>query len=182
MISMDGFEADDLIATMARQAKVEGKNVVIVSSDKDLHCLVDEKVVMLDPMGKKTLAMDDIIEKYSLPPKLIPDFLSLVGDAADNIKGVKGIGKKKAVDLLDKFGSVEGILNSISQISDKKTREAIENNVDDLKLSMELVELDEHINMDHRLNDLKIDEEILDFSENSDVSTLVRSSSNMFSL
>lgn len=172
VISMDGFEADDLIATMTREARELDHSVVVVSSDKDLHCLVDEQTVMLDPMTKKTISMDDIIDKYSLPPKLIPDYLALVGDTADNIKGVKGIGKKKAVALLEQFISVDDIINNIDKIPDKKSRDAILQHLDDLKLSLQLVQLDEHVSLPYSLDDLRLDSSALKLASNHDVSAL----------
>ncbi|KAF0985037.1 hypothetical protein FDP41_000076 [Naegleria fowleri] len=168
VISMDGFEADDLIATMTREARELDHSVVVVSSDKDLHCLVDEQTVMLDPMTKKTISMDDIIDKYSLPPKLIPDYLALVGDTADNIKGVKGIGKKKAVALLEQFISVDDIINNIDKIPDKKSRDAILQHLDDLKLSLQLVQLDEHVSLPYSLDDLRLDSSALKLASNHD--------------
>ena len=172
VISMDGFEADDLIATMTREARELDHSVVVVSSDKDLHCLVDEQTVMLDPMTKKTISMDDIIDKYSLPPKLILDYLALVGDTADNIKGVKGIGKKKAVALLEQFISVDDIINNIDKIPDKKSRDAILQHLDDLKLSLQLVQLDEHVSLPYSLDDLRLDSSALKLASNHDVSAL----------
>ncbi|KAG2381636.1 hypothetical protein C9374_006020 [Naegleria lovaniensis] len=153
VISKDGFEADDLIATMTREARDLNYSVVIVSSDKDLHCLADEHTVLLDPMTKKIVTMNDIIEKYSLPPKLLPDYLALVGDTADNIKGVKGIGKKKAVGLLEQFISIDDIINNIDKIPEKKSREAILNHLDDLKLSLQLVQLDENVSLPYTNHD-----------------------------
>ena len=171
VISKDGFEADDLIATVARQAKDEKFNsIVVVSSDKDLHCLSDTNLTLLDPMTKKKLTMDDIIGKYELPPKLIPEFLALVGDTADNIKGVKGIGKKKAVSLLEQYGSISEILNNLDDENmEKKSREAIKSNIDDLKLSLRLVALDEEVPLDYSLQDFQVDQSSLDFSQNEEV-------------
>ncbi|PKQ07727.1 MAG: DNA polymerase I [Alphaproteobacteria bacterium HGW-Alphaproteobacteria-11] len=109
-IEMLGFEADDLIATYARLAAEAGARVTIVSSDKDLMQLVNDRVDMLDTMKLKTIARDQVIEKFGVPPEKVVDVQALAGDSTDNVPGAKGIGIKTAAQLVREFGSLEDLL------------------------------------------------------------------------
>jgi DNA polymerase I len=126
-IDVEGYEADDVIAALADQAKAKGLQVMIVSGDRDVFQLVGDGVkVMATSRGitdTKVYDREDVIERYGIPPELIPDFYGLKGDTSDNIPGVPGIGDKTAAQLLQEFGSLEGVLDSIDQISGAKRKE-----------------------------------------------------------
>ena len=144
IIEEDGFEADDLIAAVV--AARGGAEVLIVSHDKDLGQLVGPGVCLLQPGPKGALARwgrAEIMEKFGVPPEQIRDYLALVGDTVDNIPGVSGVGPKTAVTLLQRFGSVEGILAQVEQIERPAVRDAIATSRDLLQRNRRLVALDE---------------------------------------
>ena len=109
-LEMLGFEADDLIATYARQACEVGANVTIVSSDKDLMQLVNDCVIMYDTMKDKKIGVAEVIEKFGVPPNKVIEVQSLIGDSTDNVPGVPGIGVKTAAQLIGEFGDLETLL------------------------------------------------------------------------
>ncbi len=142
-----GYEADDIIATVARKAESQGMDVKIISGDKDLYSLLSERVHMIKPSRggelESEITPEDVKEKYGLEPEQMVDFLSLMGDSSDNIPGVRGIGEKTALKLLHQFGSVDNIIASIDQVNPPHLRKKLREGSDDLKLSRELVELRE---------------------------------------
>jgi DNA polymerase-1 len=105
-----GYEADDIIATIAKDASKKGFEVVIISSDKDLMQLVDDKIVMFDPMKSKIIGAKEVEEKFMVTPSQVLDVLSLMGDASDNVPGVRGIGPKIAAELISNYGTLENLL------------------------------------------------------------------------
>jgi 5'-3' exonuclease (including N-terminal domain of PolI) len=110
-LEMPGYEADDLIAYLTQKAKKEGFKVKIYSPDKDVLQLVEgNQVVVINPISKEVFDENKVIEKFGVPPQKLADYLALVGDKTDNIEGVKGVGPKTAINLLNTFGSVENIL------------------------------------------------------------------------
>jgi DNA polymerase-1 len=109
VFGLEGYEADDVIATLTAKALDEGADVVIASSDKDLGALVSERVSLFDPRSEALLGPPEVEARLGVPPDLVPDFLTLVGDAVDNIPGVQGIGAKTAAALLRRFGRIEDI-------------------------------------------------------------------------
>ena len=109
VFGLERYEADDVIATMTAKALDEGADVVIATSDKDLGALVSERVSLFDPRSESLLGPAEIEARLGVPPDLVPDFLTLVGDAVDNIPGVPGIGAKSAAALLRRFGRIEDI-------------------------------------------------------------------------
>jgi len=123
----DGIEADDRIGQLAKRAEEEGYDVAIASSDKDFFQLINDRVKMLNPADKSGEPMDadDVEAKTGVRPHQIVDWLSLVGDAADNIPGVPGIGVKTAASLLNEFGSVDGIYERLAEVKREKQREAL---------------------------------------------------------
>ena len=129
---MQGYEADDILATLSKKAEQQGMNAVIVSSDKDLLQLVSENITTLsERMGHKVIyTPEKVNEKYGVTPEQIKDFLGLVGDTSDNIPGIKGIGPKTASKLLQEFGSLEEILKHTDSIKSKKQRENLEQGKD----------------------------------------------------
>lgn len=136
-----GIEADDLIASAAQKAKAKGLDVLILSGDKDLMQLIDDKVSLYDPIRHKLYGPNEVVEKFGVPPSLIPDLLGLMGDSSDNLPGVPGIGEKTAAELLKTFGSLENVLSSVDQISGPKRKEALKNHANDARLSKRLATL-----------------------------------------
>ncbi len=148
----EGFEADDLIASFVRSAREEGREVVIVSADKDLTQLVNKSVIMWDPMRDVLFDEKKVEEQFGVPPLLIKDYLSLVGDSSDNIPGAKGIGPKTAVQLLATFKSLKGLLERIEEVSEieglrgaKGVQSKLESSRDLLRLSADLVRLEDSV-------------------------------------
>ena len=148
LIAVEGYEADDVIATLAGRAVVAGLDVVIVSGDKDFYQLIGPKVSLLNPGRGGPAAVEEHLvttanatERLGVPPEQTVDFLALVGDAADNVPGVSGVGEKTAVKLLQQYGTLESILGHAGDVSMKRVREALERDADRARLSRELVTL-----------------------------------------
>ena len=155
-ICVQNYEADDVIATLARQAEAKGWDVTIVSTDKDLMQLVGDKIWMLDTMRRKEYGIDEVKEKWGVPPEKVQDLLALTGDSADNIPGVPGIGPKTALELINTYGDLEGILSHAHEIKQNKRRENLIEFADDARLSYNLVALNEHTPLPVTLDDLKV--------------------------
>ncbi|MEG9482097.1 DNA polymerase I [Mannheimia sp. HC-2023] len=117
LISIEGVEADDVIGTLAVQAAKDGKDVLISTGDKDMAQLVNDHIMLINTMNSTLLDREGVIEKYGIPPELIIDFLALMGDSADNIPGVKGVGEKTALALLQGIGSLKQIYENLDQIA-----------------------------------------------------------------
>jgi DNA polymerase-1 len=140
-VEMDGFEADDLIATYTRLAVEQGAEVVIISSDKDLMQLVGDKVSMLDTMKNRTIGRAEVIEKFGVPPEKVIEVQALAGDSSDNVPGVPGIGIKTAAQLIEEYGDIETLLARANEIKQPKRRESLINFADQARLSKLLVTL-----------------------------------------
>ncbi len=140
ILQSEGFEADDVIGTLARQAAEQGHDVFVVSNDKDMLQLVTGKVKVLNPV-KDNLILDreKVVEVLGVPPERVIDVMALRGDSIDNIPGAPGIGDKGSVELIQQFGSVEAALDRASEVKRKTYRESLENNRDTVLLSKELV-------------------------------------------
>jgi DNA polymerase-1 len=140
ILQSEGFEADDVIGTLARQAAEQGHDVFVVSNDKDMLQLVTGKVKVLNPV-KDNLILDreKVVEVLGVPPEQVIDVMALRGDSIDNIPGAPGIGDKGSVELIQQFGSVEAALDRASEVKRKTYRESLENNRDTVLLSKELV-------------------------------------------
>ncbi|MBI5248621.1 MAG: DNA polymerase I [Desulfomonile tiedjei] len=158
-IAIPGFEADDVIATLSREAREKGWEVVIVSGDKDLTQLVGSGTLMWDPQKDVLYDREGVAKKFGVPPELILEYLALVGDASDNIPGVPGIGPKTASNLLQQFGSLEGLYSSLDQVSQKKVKENLANNKDKALLSQKLASLCDSVPIDLKLEDMVIVEQ-----------------------
>src|ERR687885_1592629 len=141
-VSVEGFEADDVIAALTDQAKERGIPVMVVTGDRDAYQLVGDGVrIMTTSRGvtdTKVYDRDGVIERYGIPPELIPDFIGLKGDTSDNIPGVPGIGDKTAADLLQRFGDLEGVLGNVDQITGAKRKQNLTDHADDARLSKQL--------------------------------------------
>ena len=142
-----GFEADDVIGTLAKQGERAGYQVFIITGDKDAFQLVNEQVKILQP-HKENFVYDreKVRERFSgLGPEKVVDILALMGDASDNIPGVPGIGEKTAIKLIQEFGSVQGLLERIEEIPSEKQRQKIQENMKDLKMSQMLATIDTNV-------------------------------------
>jgi DNA polymerase I len=144
-VKVEGFEADDVIASLTRQAREQGIEVMVVTGDRDAYQLVGEGVrVMSTSRGiteTKIYDSDAVLERYGVPPELITDLMGLRGDTSDNIPGVPGIGEKTATQLLQQFGSLEKVLASVDQISGAKRKQNLVDHADDARMSKDLATL-----------------------------------------
>jgi DNA polymerase-1 len=153
-IAVDGYEADDVIASLAEVAKTQDPpiEVMVVTGDRDAYQLVDADVrIMTTSRGitdTKVYDRQGVIDRYGIPPELVPDFIGLKGDTSDNIPGVPGIGDKTAADLLQRFGSLENVLDSIDEISGAKRKENLTNHSDDARVSKHLATAKRDIPLD----------------------------------
>src|SRR6187399_2019234 len=157
-LEMLGFEADDLIATYARQACEVGANVTIVSSDKDLMQLVNDCVIMYDTMKDKKIGVAEVIEKFGVPPEKVIEVQSLIGDSTDNVPGVPGIGVKTAAQLIGEYGDLETLLKRAGEIKQEKRRQSLIDNAEKARLSKRLVTLDTNVKLDVPLTELAVHE------------------------
>lgn len=177
-IEQGGFEADDLIATYAKQAEAKGARVTIVSSDKDLMQLVSDKVLMLDPMKNKLLGRDDVIEKFGVGPEGVVDVQSLAGDSVDNVPGAPGIGIKTAAQLINEYGDLESLLARAEEIKQPKRRETLIGFADQIRTSKRLVQLEENVPVKVPLEDLAVQDpdpkELIGFLEEMEFRTITR--------
>jgi DNA polymerase-1 len=146
VITVPGYEADDVLGTLARQAVEQKVNVVIVSGDKDFQQLVRPGVWLLNPgrggsanIEEHWVSVDNATERLGVPPELVRDYLAMVGDSSDNIPGVKGIGDKGAAELVNQYGTIENILAHAHEITKKRPREALLSQREEALLSKELV-------------------------------------------
>lgn len=177
-IEMTGFEADDLIATYAKQAAALGAEVTIVSSDKDLMQLVDDKIEMLDPMKDKIIDSDGVVEKFGVTPDKVVEVQSLAGDSSDNVPGVPGIGIKTAALLINEFGDLENLLANAETIKQKKRRENLIEFAEQARISRRLVLLDQDVPVDVPLDDMAVVEpdakKLIGFLKDMEFNTLTR--------
>jgi DNA polymerase-1 len=156
-IEMEGFEADDLIATYARHAVEAGAKVTILSSDKDMMQLVsDDRVLMRDPMTDRPIGETEVREKFGVGPDKVIDVQALCGDSTDNVPGVPGIGVKTAAELINTYGNLETLLAHAGEIKQPKRREALIENEVKARLSKELVKLDDKVPLPCPLSALKV--------------------------
>ena len=140
-LEMEGFEADDLIATYAKQATDKGYEAVVVSADKDLMQLIRPGVEYYDPMKDKFFTPEDVKEKFGVYPERVVDVQALAGDSTDNVPGVPGIGLKTAAELVNQFGSLEQVLARAEEIKQNKRRETLLANKENAEISLRLVTL-----------------------------------------
>ncbi len=154
-IEMEGFEADDIIATLTRKAIEDGFQVVIISGDKDLFQLINDHVTVWDSMRDKIYDIEEIKRDFDNPPDKLLDIFALMGDSSDNIPGVPGIGIKTASKLIKQYGSIEEILKNLNNIKPKKIKEALKNNIEVVKLSKKLISLDDKVPLSISPRDIK---------------------------
>lgn len=154
-LEMEGYEADDLIATYADEALKKGYEVVVVSADKDLMQLIRPGVELYDPMKDKFFTNEDVKEKFGVYPDKVVDVQALSGDSIDNVPGVPGIGPKTAAELVNEYGSLEGVLEHASEIKQNKRRETLLANLDNARISLELVTLKKDVPVEHDLEEYR---------------------------
>ncbi len=153
---LEGYEADDIIATLAVQARDAGGRVTIVSSDKDLMQLVGDGVEMLDAMKNKRIDRDGVFEKFGVGPERVVDVQALAGDSVDNVPGAPGIGIKTAALLINEYGDLESLLDRAEEIKQPKRRQTLIEKRDQIELSKKLVQLDAATPLDFTLDDLEV--------------------------
>ncbi|MEC3860718.1 DNA polymerase I [Mesobacterium sp. TK19101] len=175
---LEGYEADDIIATLSCQARDAGGRVTIISSDKDLMQLVGDGVEMLDAMKNKRIDVDGVREKFGVGPDRVVDVQALAGDSVDNVPGAPGIGIKTAALLINEFGSLEALLDRADEIKQPKRRETLIEKRDQIELSKRLVQLDCNTPLDFTLDDLEVKdpdpETLLGFLAEMEFRTLTR--------
>ena len=152
----EGFEADDIIATLAVQARAAGGRCTIISSDKDLMQLVGGGVEMLDAMKNKSIDRDGVFEKFGVYPDRVVDVQALAGDSVDNVPGAPGIGIKTAALLINEYGDLDALLERAGEIKQPKRRQTLIDHADQIRLSRDLVKLDENTPLDFTLDDLEV--------------------------
>ena len=177
-LEQGGFEADDLIATYAREAGERGATTTIVSSDKDLMQLVTDKVTMYDTMKDRRIGIPEVIEKFGVPPEKVVEVQALAGDSTDNVPGVPGIGVKTAAQLIVEYGDLETLLKRAGEIKQPKRREALIENAEKARISRKLVLLDDKVKLDVPLDELAVHEpdarKLIAFLKAMEFSTLTR--------
>ncbi len=174
----EGFEADDIIATLSCQAREAGGRVTIVSSDKDLMQLVGGGVEMLDPMKNRRIDRDGVQEKFGVAPERVVDVQALAGDSVDNIPGAPGIGVKTAALLINEYGDLDALLERAEEIKQPKRRQTLIDFADQIRLSRRLVQLDCDMALDFTLDDLEVrdpqPETLLSFLNEMEFRTVTR--------
>ena len=179
---LEGYEADDIIATLSCQAREAGGRVTIISSDKDLMQLVGDGVEMLDAMKNRRIDRDGVIEKFGVGPERVVDVQALAGDSVDNVPGAPGIGIKTAALLINEYGSLEELLDRAEEIKQPKRRQTLVENRVQIELSKKLVQLDCDTPLDFTLDDLEVQdpdpEKLLTFLAAMEFSTLTKRIAN----
>jgi len=177
-IEMAGYEADDIIATLAKRASEAGGTVTILSSDKDLMQLIGSGVDMHDPMKNKRLGLDEVFEKFGVAPDRVVDVQSLAGDSVDNVPGAPGIGLKTAALLIQEYGDLDTLLARAGEIKQPKRREALVDHADQIRLSRQLVTLKDDTPIDVDLDSFELrapePEAIMAFLAEMEFQTLIR--------
>lgn len=177
-IELPDYEADDLIAAYAKAAEAQGIETIIVSSDKDLMQLIRGGVSMFDPMKQKPIGEKEVVEKFGVMPDKVIEVQSLIGDSVDNVPGVPGIGPKTAAELVQQFGSLEGVLANLDNIKQPKRREVLGQYADAARISRQLVELHADIPLPLTLDTLHMQpldtEKMLGFMQAQNFPSLVK--------
>lgn len=174
VVSKKGFEADDILATYANDLANQNISVEIVSVDKDLAQLVNEKISLVDPAHDKIIDRNEVVRKYGVSPENMIFFQALVGDKVDNVPGVFGIGLKGAAKLISQFGTLQNLYENIDSITPVKLREKLCTGKDAAFLSLKLVSLDHNVDVEKKYNavDYNIDR-ILQFLDKYGFASLI---------
>ncbi len=175
---IEGYEADDIIATLAVQARDAGGVVTIISSDKDLMQIVGDGVEMFDAMKRRKIDKDGVFEKFGVFPDRVVDIQALAGDSIDNVPGAPGIGVKTAALLINEYGDLETLLERAGEIKQPKRRETLINHAGQIRLSKQLVTLDCNVPLEFTIEDLEVrnpvPEVLLGFLKDMEFQTLTR--------
>ena len=153
----EGFEADDIIATLTHRLREHKLPVTIISSDKDIMQLIDKDICVFNPYQDKgkMYSENDVLKRYGVEPSKIADILALMGDSTDNIPGVPGVGEKTAIELIKKYDSLDNLINNLKEIKSDNLRKTITSNLDKVELSRELIQLNSQVELSFELADLK---------------------------
>lgn len=157
-IEKQGFEADDILAHIAKDAEAKGLEVYIVTGDKDMCQVVSPKIKLYDTMKERVTEEQNVIEKFGVRPSQFPEVIALMGDASDNIPGAPGIGEKTATKLLKEFGNLDNIIKNHEKIKNTRARNAVSENIENIKLSLELATLHPNVPVDIQVEDLELKE------------------------
>lgn len=181
---IEGFEADDIIATLAVQARAAGGLCTIISSDKDMMQLVGDGVEMFDAMKNKTIDRDGVFEKFGVYPERVVDVQALAGDSVDNVPGAPGIGIKTAALLINEYGDLDTLLERAAEVKQPKRRQTLIDNVDQIRLSRDLVKLDDAMDLEFTIEDLEVfepdPEVLLPFLAEMEFRTLTKRVATLF--
>ncbi len=158
IFEMPGYEADDIICTIAVKAASEGTKVFILSGDKDMMQIVNENILIYDPMKDLLINEEQVIKRFGVSPSKIPDIMALAGDSIDNIPGVKGIGEKTAKEILKETGSLDALIDNPSIIKNERIRKLIQDNIEIIKLSRMLATINCFIPLNFNINDMSCKE------------------------
>ncbi|HSJ26002.1 MAG TPA: DNA polymerase I [Longimicrobiales bacterium] len=163
VIALPDHEADDVIGTLARRAAASGLEAVIVSGDKDFYQLIGDGIALLNPgrggaagVEEEWIGAGNAAERLGVPPEHVVDYLALIGDSSDNVPGARGIGPKTAIQLIEQYGSVDSILENAESIRGKRAREALVECADDVRLSKQLVTIQDDLPVELDLEALKV--------------------------
>ena len=185
-IEVEGYEADDIIATLSCNARDAGGRVTIITSDKDMMQLVGDGVEMLDPMKNKRIDSEGVEEKFGVGPSRVVDVQALAGDSVDNVPGAPGIGIKTAALLINEYGDLDSLLARASEIKQPKRRESLINNQELIRISRDLVQLDCGMDLDFSLESLEVKDPDVDvlvkFLAEMEFRTMVKRASERFGI
>ncbi len=151
---MPGYEADDILGTIAKKAAASGVDVFILSGDKDMMQVVGDRIKIYDPMKEVLIDEAAVILKFGVPPERVAEVMALTGDAIDNIPGVKGIGDKTAKDLISKVDSLDELIDYPEKIGNERIRKMISENIENIRLSKTLATLDTDLQVEFNIKDL----------------------------
>jgi len=157
-IEREGYEADDIIGTLARLAEEKDYLAVIVTGDKDFRQLLSPQISLWDTMKDRVTYYENFTKEYGLEPGQVIDLMGLSGDSTDNIPGVRGVGEKTALNLIKEFDSLEGVFEHLEEVKGKKLKENLEKSQEDALLSKELVTIDRFTPIDEDIGDLRVQE------------------------
>ncbi|MDX9715004.1 MAG: 5'-3' exonuclease H3TH domain-containing protein [Dissulfurispiraceae bacterium] len=158
VFEMPGYEADDIICTIAKKAADLDHTVYIVSGDKDMMQAVNERIFIFDPVKDAVINRAGVVERFGVEPERVPEVMAIAGDSIDNIPGVKGLGEKRAKELLDEAGSLDALIEHPEKITNERYRQMIIENMEDLKMSRTLATIDMNVPVDADISSFAVKE------------------------
>ncbi len=177
-VEKPGYEADDILAHIAKEAGAHGLDVFIVTGDKDMCQVVSPKIKLYDTMREKVTEEKDVVERFGVKPSQFPEIIALMGDVSDNIPGAPGIGQKTAVKLLKEFGNLDNLLANYEKIKNGRAKKAVSENIDNIKLSLELATVHPDVPVDISVKDLALREpewaKLLEYFRKFEFSSLIK--------